>query len=290
MKTLATCSDLQDITKGWKQAGCSIALVPTMGALHNGHESLIRFGRGLADKLVVSIFVNPTQFAPGEDLDKYPRSLEKDAAVAGQIGADILFTPSADEMYPAGFDTWIEVPKMSSPLCGLSRPTHFKGVCTVVNKLFNLSRADQAVFGEKDWQQYAIISRMASDLCMPIKLNASPTVREKDGLALSSRNAYLSPAEREQAPMLHKGLIAGQEMLTSSGLGRASLIKRKVLDFWKENFPLAKADYLEVVDPWTLEPVEDITGPARMLAAAYVGRTRLIDNIVLGRETPQKTF
>ena len=281
MKIIISGDELKNITKGWKQSASSIALVPTMGALHDGHASLIGLGRKAGDKLVVSVFVNPAQFAPGEDLDKYPRTLDKDAALAESLGVDVLFTPSPEEMYPKGFDTWIEVPQMSSILCGMSRPTHFKGVCTVVNKLLNLSRADLAIFGEKDWQQFAVLSKMVKDLCMPTELRAAPIIREKDGLALSSRNAYLSPEERAQAPMFNKGMAVGKQMLAGSGVGRAPLIKQEVLDFWEQNFPLAKVDYLEVVNPLTLEPIDDITGPARMLAAVYVGQTRLIDNIVL---------
>lgn len=281
MQIVRTGCELKTITTGWKEAASSIVLVPTMGALHKGHESLISSGRDCGDKLVVSLFVNPTQFAPGEDLDKYPRPLEKDAAIAEKLGADILFAPTVDEVYPAGFDTWVEVPQMGATLCGKSRPTHFRGVCTVVNKLLNLSRADLALFGEKDWQQYAILSRMVKDLCMPTTLRALPIVREEDGLALSSRNVYLGPEERKQAPMLHKGMAAGKDLLVSKGVTAAALVKQEVLNFWKENFPLAKVDYLEVVDPLTLEPIENIAGQARMLVAAYVGKTRLIDNIVL---------
>lgn len=264
----------------WRENGEAIALVPTMGYYHAGHEDLMSHARTLADRLVVSLFVNPTQFGPGEDLAAYPRDEKRDAAIAESHGADVLFMPEPGSMYAEDHATWVEVPELAKGLCGKSRPIHFRGVCTVVLKLFLLTGADVAVFGQKDWQQQAIIRRMARDLNVPIRIVARPTVREADGLAMSSRNVYLSAEERAQAPALRKGLQLARR-LVEAGEHNVARLRQAVLQDWAEHLPLGRLDYLAVVDPDSLEPLENIAGPALMACAARVGKARLIDNILL---------
>jgi pantoate--beta-alanine ligase len=257
-------------------------LVPTMGALHRGHLELIRIARGDAGKageVVVSIFVNPLQFAPGGDYEKYPRPETDDEELCRRAGVDILFRPSSDEMYAADFSVAIEETSLSATLCGKSRPGHFRGVCTVVAKLFHILVPDAAVFGEKDFQQLAIIRRMVRDLNFPIRIIGAPTVREADGLACSSRNQYLSASERQQAPVLRAALIEGAR-LAAGGERLASAIiaaARKAID----TAPLARIDYLELVDGNTLRSLEIIQPKSLIAVAVFFGQTRLIDNIQL---------
>jgi pantoate--beta-alanine ligase len=251
-----------------------------MGCYHAGHEDLMRHGRGLAQRLVVSLFVNPAQFGPGEDLSSYPGNTERDAAIAEACGADVLFMPKADAMYAQDHGTWVDVPDMAKRLCGQRRPAHFCGVCTVVLKLFLLSRADVAVFGNKDWQQQAIIRRMVRDLNLPVRIETRPVVREADGLALSSRNVYLTPEERAQAPEIYRGLRCAQD-LAARGEKDAGMLQKAVLRRWAGRLPLGRLDYLAVVHPETLEPVPCIGEPSLMACAVHLGKARLIDNILL---------
>lgn len=271
---------LQRLCREWEAAGETIALVPTMGYLHAGHESLIQKGRETASKLVVTIFVNPTQFAPNEDLDAYPRSPEEDAARILARGADVLFMPEPEAMYPKGHATIVETPALAAGLCGVSRPTHFRGVCTVVAKLLLLSRAHYAIFGEKDRQQLAIIRRMAKDLFIPVEIMGLPTMREADGLAMSSRNAYLTPQERAEAPQFAEGLrqaVAAGLTGETSPTALAALVRAH----WAAHLPAGREDYLAFVDPDSLAPLERITGPFVVAAAMRLGKTRLIDNFLI---------
>lgn len=241
----------------------------------------MNYARGLAKRLVVSLFVNPAQFGPGEDLEAYPRDFERDAAIAAAHGADVLFAPDPDAMYHPDHATWVEVPSLAAGLCGQQRPTHFRGVCTIVLKLFIITQADIAVFGQKDWQQQAIIRRMARDLDLATRIVARPTAREPDGLAMSSRNVYLSPEERAQAPWLRKALLSAARE-AQEGCADAAALKLHVLNLWAANLPAGQVDYLEIVDPESLEPVEKVDGAALMACAVRLGRARLIDNIILG--------
>lgn len=260
--------------------GQRIALVPTMGYYHAGHEELMRYARTQADKVVVSLFVNPIQFAPGEDLAAYPRDLDSDAAKASALGVDVLFAPQPEEMYAPDQATVVSVPALSTGLCGLTRPTHFQGVCTVVLKLFHLIGPHMAVFGQKDWQQLAIIRRMVRDLNVPVSVEGRPIVREDDGLALSSRNVYLTPEERRQAPEIQRGLRFAQDM-ARQGERSAALLQRTVLRRWAERLPAGRLDYLTVVDASSLEPLDEVNGNALMACAVRMGKARLIDNILL---------
>lgn len=280
MRIFTLPDDLRSQCQAWRKAGETIALVPTMGYYHKGHESLMEYARQNADRVVVSLFVNPAQFGPDEDLEAYPRDFNRDRAIAEAKGADALFSPEPGAMYTQDHATWVEVPEMAKGLCGKSRPIHFRGVCTVVLKLFLLTGADLAVFGQKDWQQQAILKRMAADLNVPVKIVARPAVREDDGLALSSRNVYMSQAERVQAPFIRKGLLLARD-IAQSGEKKADNIIDAVRKFWADNMPLGVEDYLSVVHPETLEPLETIDGPALMACAARLGKARLIDNIIL---------
>lgn len=280
MQIFTKPEDLVAQCRAWHKDGDDIALVPTMGYYHEGHEDLIRHGRSLAKRLVVSLFVNPTQFGPNEDLASYPRDIESDCAKARAIGADAIFIPEPRDMFFADHATWVEVPELASGLCGKSRPIHFRGVCTVVLKLMMLSMADYAVFGQKDWQQQAIIRRMVRDLNLPCEIVTRPTVREADGLALSSRNVYLEPAERQAAPHIRKGLVHAREMARKGETKKEKLIA-DVLDYWKHNLPGGIVDYLEIVDPDSLEIVADDARGALMACAVKLGKARLIDNIIL---------
>ncbi|MCR5813775.1 MAG: pantoate--beta-alanine ligase [Desulfovibrio sp.] len=280
MHIIKNPAELSAQCRAWRNAGQSICLVPTMGYYHAGHEDLMQYGRTLADKLVVSLFVNPTQFGPTEDLANYPRDHERDARIAESHGCDLLFLPDAQDMFTQDHATWVEVPKMAKVLCGVSRPIHFRGVCTVVLKLFNLTQADFAVFGEKDWQQQAILKKMTEDLNVPVCIKTRATVRERDGLALSSRNVYLSTEERRQAPAIYAGLCAAQN-LVASGERHAQKIKNHVLQKWAKDIPLGRLDYLTIVDPRSLENVEYLENEALMACAVRLGKARLIDNILL---------
>lgn len=281
MRIFSQPKELRAQCRQWHAAGDDIALVPTMGFYHAGHEDLMNYARGLAKRLVVSLFVNPAQFGPGEDLEAYPRDFERDAAIAAAHGADALFAPDPDAMYHPDHATWVEVPSLAAGLCGQQRPTHFRGVCTIVLKLFIITQADIAVFGQKDWQQQAIIRRMARDLDLATRIVARPTAREPDGLAMSSRNVYLSPEERAQAPWLRKALLSAARE-AQEGCADAAALKLHVLNLWAANLPAGQVDYLEIVDPESLEPVEKVDGAALMACAVRLGRARLIDNIILG--------
>lgn len=263
-----------------RSGGRSIALVPTMGALHAGHGALIGRARAECGFVVVSIFVNPTQFDRQDDYDRYPRTLDADLDFCGDRGVDLVFAPEPGEMYPEPPRTSIEVAGVSERLCGEFRPGHFRGVATVVAKLFNIVAPDIAYFGEKDAQQLAVIQTMARDLNMPVEIRPVPTVREADGLALSSRNQRLSAEERRAAPVLFKALQAAAERVRS-GAGSAEA-RRAALDVIAGE-PLARVEYLEVVDPRSMLPVEQPAGPVRIAVAAWLGSTRLIDNVLCGR-------
>ncbi|WP_165078608.1 MULTISPECIES: pantoate--beta-alanine ligase [unclassified Desulfovibrio] len=266
--------------RAWHAAGEDIALVPTMGYYHAGHEDLMAYARGLAKRLVVSLFVNPTQFGPNEDLAAYPRDAERDSAIAAARGADALFMPEPGAMYAPDHATWVEVPELAKGLCGIDRPIHFRGVCTVVLKLLLLTGADVAVFGQKDWQQQAIIRRMVRDLNVPTRIEARPTTREADGLAMSSRNVYLTPGERAVAPQIRAALLEAREAV-AAGETDVSRLRGLVLDRWRERMPEGKPDYLEIVHPESLEPLKSVDGPALMACAVKLGKARLIDNILL---------
>lgn len=280
MQILTDPNALASQCRLWHKEGNTISLVPTMGYYHAGHENLMHEGRKLGDKMVVSLFVNPAQFGPGEDLAAYPRDLERDSAIAEKCGADILFAPEAGALYRPDHATWVEVQDLAKGLCGKSRPVHFRGVCTIVLKLFMLTGADVAVFGRKDWQQQAIIARMVRDLNIPIEIVALPTTREADGLAMSSRNVYLTLEERAAAPAIRKGLLHAAK-LVANGEKNGENLRRQILDYWSREFPEGRLDYLSLVDPVSLEPLETIDGPALLACAMHLGAARLIDNILL---------
>jgi pantoate--beta-alanine ligase len=265
----------------------SIGFVPTMGALHDGHRSLIRAARPHCDIVVVSIFVNPTQFAPNEDFSRYPRTLEQDCRMLEAEGVDIVFTPTAKAMYPPGAATFVEVEGVSERLDGASRPGHFRGVATVVAKLFHIVQPDVAFFGQKDAAQVAVLRKMVRDLDFPIEIVVCPTVREPDGLAMSSRNRYLSPVERRQAFSLSRALQAAQT-LANHGEHRAAALLETMRATLQEE-PTVRVDYIAVVDPDTLLAVDNVTEGALLAVAAYVGNTRLIDNVLLSPTRPEKS-
>jgi len=258
-----------------------VGLVPTMGALHEGHLSLVRAARSACDIVTASIFVNPTQFGPNEDLEKYPRSFERDRELLQSEGAQLLFAPSVKEMYPPGAVTWVTVEELSSKLDGRSRPGHFRGVTTVVAKLFHIVEPDAAFFGQKDAAQVAIIRRMVRDLNFPVDIVVCPIVREPDGLAMSSRNAYLDAAQRKQALVLKRSLKRVGELVDAGEMAANKLSCAGREEFARE--ASVRLDYLEIVNPDTLDPVEDVSGGALVAIAAYVGGTRLIDNLLIER-------
>jgi len=279
MTIVTSVAEMKALGRSWSRAGKKIGFVPTMGYLHEGHLSLARESKRRADVTVVSIFVNPTQFGPNEDYKKYPRDLAKDAAYLERGGVDCLFHPEAAEIYPPGYRTFVEVEGLQDRLCGRSRPGHFRGVATVVLKLFEIVRPDLAFFGAKDAQQVLIIGRMAADLDLDVEVVTCPLVREADGLALSSRNAYLSPEERKAALALSTGLRWAEKAVAAGERDAARLVAgvRTVL----EAEPLARVDYVEAVDPGTLEPVAEIRGEVLLALAVFIGATRLIDNVRL---------
>jgi pantoate--beta-alanine ligase len=250
-----------------------------MGFLHEGHLTLLREGRKRSDCLVLSIFVNPTQFGPGEDLDAYPRDTEKDLELAEKEGVNIVFMPDSDELYGKNFQTYVELEKLPHYLCGVSRPIHFRGVATVVTKLFNIVRPHTAIFGQKDFQQLAIIRQMVLDLNFDIEIIGVPTVREDDGLAMSSRNAYLTTDQRSSAICLFKALLNASSMV-KSGEKKASVIIKKTIEYI-DAYNDTRIDYVTLCDPVTLEDVDSIDGPVLMALAVFIGKTRLIDNMVL---------
>ena len=278
MKIIKTIEELRPIIKGWKREGLTVGLVPTMGYLHGGHKSLIVKAVSENDKVVVSDFVNPTQFGANEDLSSYPRDIERDAALCEAAGADIIFHPEPEEMYFSDKCTFVDMDKLTKGLCGKTRPVHFSGVCTVVSKLFNIVTPDRAYFGQKDAQQLAVIKRMVRDLNFDITIVGCPIVREADGLALSSRNTYLNEAERKAALILNKSLTLGKEMIEAGEMDAAK-VRQKIIKNM-ETEPLAKVDYVEIVDAENLEPVQTIDAPVLVATAVYIGKTRLIDNFV----------
>lgn len=280
MQILTKIIDIQDTCKKLHMENKTIALVPTMGFLHEGHLSLIRLAKKEADIVVVSRFVNPAQFAVGEDLDAYPKDAEHDYKVTKEAGADFLFEPLTSAMYDENHSTWVNLPDMAKLLCGKTRPTHFQGVCTVLTKLFNIILPDVAVFGEKDWQQLTIIRRMVQDLNMSVRIVGGALVREDDGLAMSSRNAYLTKEERVLAPNIRKAMLL-LEKNVMMGEKKSSVLVKIFEDYITETIPIAKIDYIEIVNPNSLKPVENITENTIVATAVYVGKARLLDNILL---------
>lgn len=272
--------DFQKQCLSLRGQGLTTALVPTMGYFHQGHLSLMDYARENADKVMVSLFVNPSQFGPGEDLDKYPHDFERDAGLAQKHGVDILFAPQADSMYEKDHETWVEVPRLAEHLCGKSRPVHFRGVATIVTKLLMLALPTMAVFGKKDWQQLAIIKRMVRDLNIPVRIEGRPIFREDDGLAMSSRNVYLTEEERAQAPAIRKGLLKIRDM-AAAGEKNAKALMQSLEKIYAETLPLGRTDYINVVDSESIQPVDEITGKALIAVAVFMGKARLIDNCLI---------
>jgi pantoate--beta-alanine ligase len=283
MRICDTIEDMRAACRAARRGGKRLGFVPTMGALHEGHLSLVRAARASCDAVAASIFVNPMQFGPNEDLAKYPRSFERDRELLEKEGVELLFAPSVEEMYPAGAVTWVTVEGLSSKLDGRSRPGHFRGVTTVVAKLFHIVEPDAAFFGQKDAAQVAIVRCMVRDLNLPVEIVACPIVREPDGLAMSSRNAYLDPQQRKQALVLHRGLLQVKKSWEEGEreAGKLLTVGRDELSAEKS----VRLDYLEIVDPDSLVPVENTAGGALVAVAAFVGLTRLIDNLVLPRSS-----
>ena len=269
---------MQELGLVWRREGLTVGLVPTMGYWHDGHLSLMRWARENCDVLVASVFVNPTQFGPGEDLENYPSDLERDSGLARECGVDALFTPVRDEMYAPNHGTWVTVPELTANLCGRSRPVHFRGVATVVCKLFNLVQPTFAVFGQKDWQQLAVIRKMTRELDIPVRVEGRPIVREADGLAMSSRNVYLTAEERAVAPHIRKGLLL-LESLVRSGETDADRLRGAAMKYFEAHIPMGRLDYLELVDPDTIETVGQVRGDVLAAVAMRLGKARLIDNM-----------
>ncbi len=274
-----TINEVRQQVAAWRSVGLTVALVPTMGALHEGHLALIEKALSVADRVVVSIFVNPSQFGPSEDFARYPRPLEADKAMAYGAGAHLLYLPSVEVMYPADFSTWITVDGLSDGLCGRLRRGHFRGVATIVTKLLVQVGPDVAVFGEKDYQQLSLIRRLARDLDLPTRIEGAAIVREADGLALSSRNTYLSPEQRRHAPALY-ALLQNCARALESGVPVTNVLATGLTALAGAGFD--PVDYLELCDTETLVPLTTLDRPARLLAAGYLGTTRLIDNIAVG--------
>jgi pantoate--beta-alanine ligase len=262
-----------------REKGQAIGFVPTMGALHAGHVSLIEAAASACDFVVVSIFVNPTQFGPSEDFERYPRPIEKDLAICEQHGVDVVFAPTTSEMYPQPQRTWVDVEKLTELLCGRSRPRHFRGVTTVCTKLFNIVQADMAFFGQKDAQQATVIRRMVADLNMPLKIVVCPTVREPDGLAMSSRNQYLSPQHRKDATIIYKAIQKGQQMILAGTSSPSQVIDQ--MNGILAQVPAMQSEYVSIVDAETLEQIDPLRGRVLVAIAARIGSTRLIDNAVV---------
>ena len=276
--TVRSVADVRDYLASIRRQQKTIGLVPTMGALHAGHASLIAGARSGSDFVAVSIFVNPLQFGPGEDYLRYPRPIDKDLDVCERMGADLVFSPEVSDMYVSDQRTFVEVTRLGDHLCGPFRPGHFRGVATVVSKLFNILQPDRAWFGEKDFQQLCIIRRMVQDLNLGIEIVPVPTYRDADGLALSSRNAYLGSEDREAAPTLYRALVAARDMI-ERGERKAGLVKERAARIFAEQ-PRIRPQYFEIVDPIELQPVDEITSDVRIAGAVIVGKTRLIDNVV----------
>jgi pantoate--beta-alanine ligase len=277
MKTIETIPEMKAIRLKLNE---SVGFVPTMGYLHEGHMSLVRKARTENKSVVVSIYVNPTQFGPKEDLSKYPRDLTRDLAMLEKEGADIVFFPSDKELYPSGYDTWVTVDNLTKPLEGDSRPTHFRGVTTIVTKLFNIVQPSNAYFGQKDAQQALVIKKMATDLNMNLKVVVCPTVREPDGLAMSSRNVYLTPEQKKSAPVLYKSLMLAKDLYAIGERNTAVILEQMITLIQKE--PLANIDYISINDTETLAVLITIKKSALVSMVVRFGNTRLIDNIILG--------
>ena len=278
MKIVKTVDEVRAQVKEWRKEGLSVGLVPTMGYLHEGHQSLIKKSVERNDRTVVSVFVNPMQFGPTEDLESYPRNLEADARLVESTGGDLIFNPEPEEMYKDGFCSFVNMTGLPDALCGLTRPVHFKGVCTVVNKLFNIVKPDRAYFGEKDAQQLAIIMRMVKDLNMDIEIVGCPIIREADGLAKSSRNIYLTPEERKAAVILSKSVALGKKMVAEGEKDA-----KKIVTAMKElinSEPLATIDYVEMVDMDTMKAIDEVKGHVLCAMAVKFGKARLIDNFI----------
>ena len=287
MRIVTTVSAMQRMALGWRREGKQVGFVPTMGYLHEGHLSLIKKARQIVKPegiVVASIFVNPAQFAPTEDLANYPRDLQRDKDLCKDSTVDVLFIPDSEQMYPSTnstYSTWVVEELVSKGMEGESRPTHFRGVTTIVAKLFNLVLPDVAIFGAKDYQQAAVIQKIVQDLNFPVKIVVAPTVREKDNLAMSSRNKYLSSQERAQAPILHKAILKAKETLKKTpGSVSAAKLKEELTQMIQTQ-PAAKVDYIQFFDPLSLEPLEDLRPGCHMALAVYVGQTRLIDNALI---------
>lgn len=279
IKVVHTIKEVRETVKGWRKEGLSVGFVPTMGFLHEGHKSLIDKAVEQNDRVVVSVFVNPMQFGPTEDLDKYPRDLAADTRLCEAAGADLIFNPEPSEMYDKGFCSFVDMNGPTAELCGKSRPTHFRGVCTVVNKLFNIVQPDRSYFGQKDAQQLSVIRRMVKDLNIPVEVVPCPIIREADGLAKSSRNTYLNPEERQAALILSRAIKVGQHCVE---LGERDT--HKVVEAMKaliETEPLARIDYVEAVDLDSVQKVDKVEGEVLFAMAVYVGKTRLIDNFIV---------
>lgn len=275
MKIVSTVEEVRNAVREWRKEGKTIGFVPTMGYLHEGHASLMD-AAGENDKVVVSIFVNPMQFGPNEDLASYPRDLDHDAKVCEAHGVDLIFHPTPEEMYGENFYSYVDMDVLTKELCGLSRPVHFRGVCTVVAKLFNIVTPDRAYFGQKDAQQLAIIKRMVKDLNMPLTVKGCPIVRESDGLAKSSRNTYLSPEERKAALVLSRSIFLGKELVEKGERDCRKIVNAMTAEIEKE--PLAKIDYVKAVDSETMQQIETIGHGVLVAIAVHIGKTRLIDN------------
>jgi pantoate--beta-alanine ligase len=283
MRICKSIEDMRAASRAARHAGRRIGFVPTMGALHEGHLSLARAAKASCDVVAASIFVNPTQFGPTEDLAKYPRNFERDRELLENEGVELLFAPSVEEMYPAGDVTWVTVEGLSAKLDGRSRPGHFRGVTTVVAKLFHIVEPDAAFFGQKDAAQVAIIRRMTAGLNFPVEIVACPIVREPDGLAMSSRNAYLDPKQRKQALALHRSLLRAKKSWNSGECNAAKIVAAAQEEFAEEKS--VRLDYFEIVDPDNLDPLDDVGNGALVAVAAFVGQTRLIDNLVLPKRS-----
>lgn len=281
MQIIEKISQMRDWSEAERRAGRGIAFVPTMGFLHDGHLALVRSAKARGVRLVVSIFVNPAQFGPGEDFPGYPRDFERDCQLLQGAGVDVLFHPAVEEMYPPGGQTHVEVERLSQPLCGALRPGHFRGVATVVTKLFNIVQPQLAVFGEKDYQQLQVIRRLVRDLSMGVEIIGHPIVREPDGLAMSSRNAYLTPAERAAAVCLSRALCRAERLFRRGETSAPALARQVLAELEKE--PLARVEYVRLCNVETLEEIQNIDDQALLALAVRIGKARLIDNRILAR-------
>jgi pantoate--beta-alanine ligase len=278
MEIIKSIQEMKRFSSQARKEGKKIVFVPTMGFFHEGHLSLMREGKKMGDILVVSLFVNPTQFGPSEDFERYPRDFERDRKMSEDVGVDVLFSPERGDVYPPDHQTIVRVEKLTRGLCGRSRPTHFQGVTTVVNILFNIVKPHIAIFGEKDYQQLVTIKQMVKDLHMDVEIVGMPTVREKDGLAMSSRNQYLKPHEREAALAIYRSLKKAEDMIIK-GVREIDSLKAEIKEVLS-NEPLLKIDYIEICDASTLENIDIISGDVIIAIAVYIGETRLIDNMV----------